>query len=152
MPGPDHHDELHMQVAYEEAEAGYREGGVPVGAVMVKDGRVVARGRNRRVQDGNPVSPERVERLPSASLRGVIDHVIVNQGCRVEQLNHDGDGHAVRVRPTDEPLREEEEHRSQPFTPMRFEIVKDGPNHRNVGLELRQQRFFEPLELLVHGT
>ncbi len=46
----------YMAVALEEALAGYREGGVPVGAVMVEGGRVIARGRNRRVQDGDPTS------------------------------------------------------------------------------------------------
>ena len=45
-----------MNLAYAEAQAGYAEGGVPVGAVMAEDGRVIGRGRNRRVQDGNPVS------------------------------------------------------------------------------------------------
>ncbi len=32
-----------MSVAFEEALQGYNEGGVPVGAVMTKDGKIIAR-------------------------------------------------------------------------------------------------------------
>ena len=42
-------DRRFMRLAYEEAEAGYEEGGVPVGAVMVENGELIGRGRNRRV-------------------------------------------------------------------------------------------------------
>jgi cytosine deaminase len=45
-----------MSEALEQARIGFEdEGGVPVGAVLVRDGRVVARGRNRRVQQGSPI-------------------------------------------------------------------------------------------------
>ncbi|SHG85504.1 nucleoside deaminase [Streptoalloteichus hindustanus] len=44
-----------LAVAVEEARTGYREGGVPVGAALFgPDGRLLGRGRNRRVQDGDP--------------------------------------------------------------------------------------------------
>ncbi|MCV2491845.1 nucleoside deaminase [Geodermatophilus sp. YIM 151500] len=44
-----------LAVAVEEARAGLAEGGVPVGAALVgPDGTVLGRGRNRRVQDGDP--------------------------------------------------------------------------------------------------
>ena len=49
-------DHKFMALALEEAKTGYDEGGVPVGAVMVEDDEVIGRGRNRRVQEGNPVS------------------------------------------------------------------------------------------------
>jgi len=45
-----------MQEAYNEAKKSYEEGGVPVGAVMVRNGEIIAKGHNRRVQDGNPIS------------------------------------------------------------------------------------------------
>jgi len=45
-----------MREALEQARIGYEEeGGIPVGAVIVRGGRVVARGRNGRVQKGNPI-------------------------------------------------------------------------------------------------
>jgi cytosine deaminase len=39
-----------MMAAIEEAEAGLREGGIPIGSVLVHDGRIIGRGHNRRVQ------------------------------------------------------------------------------------------------------
>ena len=48
-------DRAFMAEAIAEARAGYAEGGVPVGAVLVRDGEVLARGRNRLQQEGNPV-------------------------------------------------------------------------------------------------
>jgi cytosine deaminase len=47
--------DLGLRVAYEEALAGYREGGLPIGAALLYRGEVIGRGRNRRVQDGNPI-------------------------------------------------------------------------------------------------
>lgn len=44
-----------LAVALEEAKAGFEEGGVPVGAALFdNNGRLLGRGRNRRVQDGDP--------------------------------------------------------------------------------------------------
>jgi cytosine deaminase len=44
-----------LAVALEEARTGRREGGVPIGAALVDaDGRILGRGHNRRVQDGDP--------------------------------------------------------------------------------------------------
>ena len=47
-------DELYMRLALEEAEAAAEEGEVPIGAVVVCDGRVVARAHNRREADADP--------------------------------------------------------------------------------------------------
>lgn len=44
-----------LRIAYEEALAGYHEGGLPIGAALFHRGELIARGRNRRVQDGNPI-------------------------------------------------------------------------------------------------
>jgi cytosine deaminase len=44
-----------LRIAFEEALAGYREGGLPIGAALFHRGELIARGRNRRVQDGNPI-------------------------------------------------------------------------------------------------
>ena len=58
-----------MRLAFEEARAGFDEGGVPVGALMVENGEVVARGRNRRVQDENPVSHGETDCMKNAGRR-----------------------------------------------------------------------------------
>ena len=44
-----------MRGALDEARAGAAEGGIPIGAVLVDGGRIVARGHNRRIQDSAPV-------------------------------------------------------------------------------------------------
>lgn len=44
-----------MQVAIEEAQRGADEGGIPIGSVLVKDGKIIARGHNKRVQENNPI-------------------------------------------------------------------------------------------------
>jgi cytosine deaminase len=44
-----------LRIAYEEALAGYQEGGLPIGAALFHNGKLIARGRNLRVQQGNPI-------------------------------------------------------------------------------------------------
>jgi cytosine/creatinine deaminase len=45
----------YMQAAIAEAELGFAEGGIPIGSVIVHDGRIIGRGHNRRVQRGSAV-------------------------------------------------------------------------------------------------
>jgi cytosine deaminase len=58
-----------MRLALEEAQQGYDEGGVPVGSVLVEDGRLVARGHNRRVQEGDPIAHGEMDCLRRAGRR-----------------------------------------------------------------------------------
>ena len=58
-----------MALAAEEGEAGLARGGVPVGAVLVEDGRVLGRGHNRRVQDGDPIAHGEMSCLRNAGRR-----------------------------------------------------------------------------------
>lgn len=44
-----------MQAAIEEARAGSAEGGIPIGSVIVHEGRIIGRGHNRRVQQGSAI-------------------------------------------------------------------------------------------------
>jgi cytosine/creatinine deaminase len=44
-----------LREAIKEARAGLAEGGVPIGSVLVCEGRVIGRGHNMRVQSGNPI-------------------------------------------------------------------------------------------------
>lgn len=48
-------DSSFMQAAIEEARSGLAEGGIPIGSVLVLDGRIVGRGHNRRVQKGSAI-------------------------------------------------------------------------------------------------
>lgn len=59
-----------MLAAIDEAKKGYREGGIPIGAVLVKDDRIIGRGRNRRIQDNDPVIHAEIDCLRNAGRIG----------------------------------------------------------------------------------
>jgi cytosine deaminase len=59
------HDPM-MRAAIEEAEAGLREGGIPIGAVLAHQGRILGRGHNRRVQRGSAVLHGEMDALENA--------------------------------------------------------------------------------------
>lgn len=44
-----------MQIAIDEARLGRSQGGIPIGAALVRNGELVARGHNKRVQELNPI-------------------------------------------------------------------------------------------------
>jgi cytosine deaminase len=55
-----------LRVALAQARAGLAEGGIPVGAVLVADGAVLAQGRNRRVQQGSAIRHGETDALENA--------------------------------------------------------------------------------------
>jgi cytosine deaminase len=55
-----------LEAAIEEARAGLAEGGIPIGSVLVIDGRIVGRGHNRRVQSGSAVLHAEMDCLQNA--------------------------------------------------------------------------------------
>ncbi|MFA7283390.1 MAG: nucleoside deaminase, partial [Candidatus Omnitrophota bacterium] len=44
-----------LKAALKEAKLGLKEGGIPIGAVLVRRGRIIGRGHNRRVQEGSAI-------------------------------------------------------------------------------------------------
>lgn len=64
-----------MRAAIAEAEAGRDEGGIPIGSVLVHEGKIIGRGHNRRMQRGSAVlhgemdALENAGRLPAAVYR-----------------------------------------------------------------------------------
>ena len=44
-----------LKAAYDEAQKGRQEGGIPIGSVIVHRGEIIGRGHNRRVQQGSAV-------------------------------------------------------------------------------------------------
>ncbi len=59
-----------MRAAIDEARLGAAEGGVPIGSVLVKDGVIVGRGHNKRVQDGDPITHAEIDCLRNAGRIG----------------------------------------------------------------------------------
>lgn len=52
-----------MRAAIDEAQAGMAEGGLPVGAVLVQQDRILGRGRNRLVQLADPTAHAEIDCL-----------------------------------------------------------------------------------------
>ena len=55
-----------MQLAIEEAKKSASEGGIPIGAVLVRDGTIIGAGHNRRVQDDDPIMHAEINCLKNA--------------------------------------------------------------------------------------
>jgi tRNA(adenine34) deaminase len=61
-------DESWMEIALIEARAAAADGDVPVGAVIVREGALIAKGRNRREVDGDPTAHAEVVALREAAI------------------------------------------------------------------------------------
>ena len=82
------HDEAFLLAAIAEAEQGLREGGIPIGAVLVHADRILGRGHNRRVQQGSAVlhgemdALERAGRHPAAVYRSSVRYTTLSPCAR----------------------------------------------------------------------
>lgn len=56
----------YLAAAIAEAEEGLREGGIPIGAVIVSQGKIIGRGHNRRAQKGSAVLHGEMDALENA--------------------------------------------------------------------------------------
>ena len=59
-------DKKFVRLACAEAKAGYEEGGCPIGSVIAEGDRLVAQGRNQRVQGGDPIAHGEMDALRKA--------------------------------------------------------------------------------------
>ncbi len=59
-----------MQAAIDQAKKSLNEGGIPIGSVLVKDHKVIAEGRNKRVQLQNPILHGEMDCLNNAGRIG----------------------------------------------------------------------------------
>ena len=59
-------DRKFLRLAYEEAKAGYEEGGCPIGSVLARGDELVSQGRNQRVQKGDPIAHGEMDALRKA--------------------------------------------------------------------------------------
>jgi cytosine/creatinine deaminase len=65
-----------MAEAIHEAEIGISEGGLPIGAVLTRDNKVIARGHNRRMQEKNVILHGEMSCLREAGLISFHDTVM----------------------------------------------------------------------------
>jgi len=66
--------EKFMKAAIEEARKGLAEGGIPIGSVLVKDGEIIGRGHNRRVQKRSTVLHAEMDCLENAGRLKAADY------------------------------------------------------------------------------
>lgn len=55
-----------MEAAIDEARKGLAEGGIPIGSVMVHEGKIIGRGHNRRIQSGSAILHGEMDALENA--------------------------------------------------------------------------------------
>jgi creatinine deaminase len=58
--------DTYMRAALDEARQGLAEGGIPIGSVLVLDGKIIGRGHNRRVQNGSVIHHAEMNCLENA--------------------------------------------------------------------------------------
>lgn len=66
-----------MKLAIAEAQKGRSEGGIPIGSVLVKEGKVVAKGHNKRVQEDNPILHGEMDCLNNAGRIGSYRNTVI---------------------------------------------------------------------------
>ena len=59
-----------MKSAIAEAKLGLSEGGIPIGSVLVKNGKIIGRGHNKRIQESNPLIHAEIDCLMNAGRIG----------------------------------------------------------------------------------
>ncbi|MFM7105861.1 MAG: nucleoside deaminase [Flavobacteriales bacterium] len=59
-----------MKEAIAQAQKGRSEGGIPIGSVLVRDGKILGKGHNKRVQDQDPVTHAEIDCLRNAGRVG----------------------------------------------------------------------------------
>ncbi len=59
-------DKKFLRLAYDEAKAGFDEGGCPIGSVLAEGDSLIAQGRNQRVQGGDPIAHGEMDCLRKA--------------------------------------------------------------------------------------
>lgn len=74
MDSPDA-DLRFLRAAYEQALESYHQGGLPIGAVMVENGAIIAAGHNRRVQERDPIAHGEMDCFRKAGRRARYDGV-----------------------------------------------------------------------------
>ena len=66
-----------MKAAIEEAKKGLEEGGIPIGSVLVKEGKIVGQGHNKRVQSNDPIMHAEIDCLRNAGRLGKYENTVL---------------------------------------------------------------------------
>lgn len=66
-----------MASAIAQAKQGLKEGGIPIGSVLVRDGQILGQGHNKRVQDNDPVTHAEIDCLRDAGRIGSYNNTVL---------------------------------------------------------------------------
>lgn len=66
-----------LKAAIDEAKKGLEEGGIPIGSVLVRDGKIIGRGHNQRIQKNDPVTHAEIDCLRNAGRVGNYKNTIL---------------------------------------------------------------------------
>jgi cytosine/creatinine deaminase len=66
-----------IKEAIDEAKKGLAEGGIPIGSVLVCDGKIIGRGHNRRVQENNTMKHAEIDCLIDAGRVGSYSNTVL---------------------------------------------------------------------------
>ncbi|MGI4834173.1 MAG: nucleoside deaminase [Janthinobacterium lividum] len=66
-----------MQAAIDEARLGRAQGGIPIGSVLVRAGKLVARGHNKRVQENSAIKHGEMDCLTNAGRQSTYRDTVI---------------------------------------------------------------------------
>jgi cytosine deaminase len=66
-----------IKAAIDEARKGLRDGGIPIGSVLVTRGKIIGRGHNRRVQDNDPIQHAEIDCLRNTGRLGTYKDTVL---------------------------------------------------------------------------
>ena len=66
-----------MRMAINQAKIGLSEGGIPIGSVLIKEGRFISKGHNKRVQEQNPILHGEMDCLNNAGRIGNYKNTVI---------------------------------------------------------------------------
>jgi cytosine deaminase len=69
--------DMFMKAAIDEAKKGLKEGGIPIGSVLARKGKVIGRGHNKRVQDNDPILHAEIDCLRNAGRVGTYKDAVM---------------------------------------------------------------------------
>ena len=66
-----------MKAAINEARKGLKEGGIPIGSILVRKGKIIGRGHNKRVQDNDPILHAEIDCLRNTGRLGTYKDTVL---------------------------------------------------------------------------
>ncbi len=68
-------DEYFMNIALQQAKLSFNQGGIPIGAVLVKDNKIISKGHNRLIQDSSVIFHGEMDAIENAGRLNYEDYI-----------------------------------------------------------------------------